>query len=96
MDAYEVNFHALSRYFTQLVTTKDERIRFSSRGFNFELQVLYVHRTIERNKFNEVMDDVKKVEGVRHDTQEKVFAKRAKNAGNFQDSYPEGKCFQPR
>ena len=66
------------------------------RGLNYERQVLVVHMTSVGKSFNEVTDYVKKVEGVRHDTQEKVFAKRAKNAGNFQDSYPEGKCFQPR
>ena len=40
-----------------------------------------------------MMDYVKKVEGVRQDSQAKVLLKRVKNLGNFQASYardPEG------
>uniref|UniRef100_M1DMD8 'chromo' domain containing protein n=1 Tax=Solanum tuberosum TaxID=4113 RepID=M1DMD8_SOLTU len=40
--------------------------------------------------FNEVIDFVKKVEGVRHDGQAKVLAKKAKNSGNFQGCYSRG------
>ncbi|WMV59253.1 hypothetical protein MTR67_052638 [Solanum verrucosum] len=36
--AYEAKFRALSRYATQLVTTKEEMIRLFVRGLDFELQ----------------------------------------------------------
>ena len=37
--------------------------------------------------FNEVIDFVKKVEGVRWDGQAKVMAKKSKISGDFQGSY---------
>jgi len=88
--AYEAKFHALSRYATQLVTTKEERIRLFIRGLNSELQVLSIHMTSAGRSFNEVTDYVKKVEGVRRDGQAKAWAKRTKNSGNFQGSYSKG------
>ncbi|KAH0652758.1 hypothetical protein KY289_030436 [Solanum tuberosum] len=88
--SYKAKFHALSRYVTQLVNTEEERIRLFIRGLNSELQVLSVHMTFARRSFNEVTDYVKKAEGVRRDGQAKVWAKRAKNLGNFQGSYSKG------
>ncbi|XP_055835216.1 uncharacterized protein LOC129903694 [Solanum dulcamara] len=42
--AYEAKFYALSRYATQLITTKEERIKFFMKGLNPELQVEGVRR----------------------------------------------------
>ncbi|WMV26670.1 hypothetical protein MTR67_020055 [Solanum verrucosum] len=81
--AYEVKFHALSRYATQLVTTEEERICLFVKGLNSELQLLSVHMTSAGKNFNEVTDFVKKVEGVRRDGQAKALAKKTKNSGNF-------------
>ncbi|KAH0743175.1 hypothetical protein KY290_031168 [Solanum tuberosum] len=88
--AYEAKFHALSRYATQLVTTEEERIRLFVKGLNYELQVLSVYMTSAGKSFSEVTDFVKKVEGVRRDSQAKALAKKAKNTGNFQGSYSRG------
>ncbi|WMV08780.1 hypothetical protein MTR67_002165 [Solanum verrucosum] len=88
--AYEAKFYTLSRYATQLVTTKEEKIRLFIRGLNSKLQVLFVHMTSAGRSFNEVTDFVKKVEGVRQDGQAKTLAKMAKNSGNFQGSYSKG------
>ena len=87
---YEVKFHALSRYATQLVTHEEERIRLFIRGLNSELQVLSVHMTSAGRSFNEVTDYVKKVERVRRNGQAKAWAKRARNSSNFQGSYSKG------
>ncbi|WMV08475.1 hypothetical protein MTR67_001860 [Solanum verrucosum] len=43
--AYEVKFHALSRYATQLVTSEKDRFCLFIKGLNLELQVLSVHMT---------------------------------------------------
>ena len=66
--AYEAMFYVLSRYYTQLVTTEEERIPLFIRGLNSELQVLSVHMTFLRKSFNEVTNYVNKVEGVRQDS----------------------------
>ena len=50
--AYESKFHALSRYATQLVTTKEERIQLFIRGLNSELQVLSVNMISAGRSFN--------------------------------------------
>ncbi|WMV13843.1 hypothetical protein MTR67_007228 [Solanum verrucosum] len=90
--AYEAKFHALSRYATQLVTTEEERIHLFVKGLNYELQVLSlsIHMTSAGKSVNEVTDFVKKVEGVRRDSQAKALAKKAKNPSNFQGSYSRG------
>ncbi|WMV09159.1 hypothetical protein MTR67_002544 [Solanum verrucosum] len=88
--AYEAKFHALSRYTTQLATTKEEGIRLFIKGLNSELQVLSIHMTSAGKIFNEVKDFVKKVVGMRQDGQAKALAKTIKNSGNFQGSYSRG------
>ncbi|KAH0746358.1 hypothetical protein KY285_008015 [Solanum tuberosum] len=87
---YEAKFHDLSRYATQLVTTEEKRIHLFIKGLNSEFQELSVHMTSTGKSFNEVIDFVKKVEGVRRDDQAKALAKRAKNSSNFQGSYSKG------
>ena len=54
LTAYESKFHALSRYATQLVTTKEEKIHLFINGLNSELQILSVHMTSAGKSFNEV------------------------------------------
>ena len=49
--------------------------------------MLFVHMPSAGRGFNEMTDYVKKVERVKRDGQAKVLAKRAKNYGNFRDSY---------
>uniref|UniRef100_M1DKJ4 'chromo' domain containing protein n=1 Tax=Solanum tuberosum TaxID=4113 RepID=M1DKJ4_SOLTU len=51
--AYEVKFHALSIYATQMVTTEEERICLFIRRLNSELQVSSVHMTSVGRSFNE-------------------------------------------
>ena len=60
MASYEAEFHSLSRYAKQLVTTKEEKIQLFITGLNFE-QVLCVHMTLEGRSFNEVINYVRKV-----------------------------------
>ena len=62
---YDAKFHALFRYGTHLVTTEEERIWLFIIGLNFELQVLSIHMIYAGRSFDEVIDYVKKVEGVR-------------------------------
>lgn len=61
--AYENKFHALSKYVTQLVTTKEERIRLFVIGLKSELHVLYVHMTSAGKSFNQVTYYVNKLRG---------------------------------
>ncbi|KAH0764699.1 hypothetical protein KY285_000570 [Solanum tuberosum] len=84
-------FHALflEKYATQLVTTEEERIRLV-KGLNPKLQVLSIHVTSAGKSFNEVIDVVKKVEGVRRDGQAKALTKKPKNTCNFHGSYSRG------
>lgn len=45
--SYEAKLHALSRYFIQLVTIEDDRIRLYINGLYFELQVLSIHMNLQ-------------------------------------------------
>ena len=65
--AYESKFDPLTRYSTQRVTTKEERILWFIQGYDYKLQVLSVHMTSARRSFNEVTDYVMKVVRVKRD-----------------------------
>lgn len=73
-----------------MFNTEEERTRLFIKGLDFELQVLSVHMNFVDWSFNEVIDYVKKVEGVKRDGQAKVLAKRAKNSRSVQSSYHRG------
>lgn len=62
--AYEAKFHALSHYATQLVRNEEERIHNHTKGLNTDLHLLSVRMNSDKKIFNEVMDYVKKIEGV--------------------------------
>lgn len=77
MVAYKAKFHVLSRLATQLVTIEEERNHLFIRGLSFILQVLYVHMNYSGRSFNEITNNVKKVEGMRQYNQAKALAKRS-------------------
>lgn len=60
---YKANIHDLFTYSTQLVITKEERIRLIYTSLNIEFQVLSVHMTSSWKIFNEFIGYIKKVEG---------------------------------
>lgn len=83
-------FHVLSRYVTQLVTTKEERSWLFYRGLNSDLQIFSIHMTYGGKHFNEVKNAWRKLKSVRRDGQGKTLSKRVKGSGNFQGSYGRG------
>lgn len=80
---YEVNFHALSRYATKLMTTLYERIHVFVNGFHSELEVLFAYMTYADKSFNSVIDFVKRIEGFWCDGQ---AAMNPMNIDNFHGS----------
>lgn len=54
--AHEAQFHTVSRYATQLLTSEEERIRLYVKGLNYDLPVLYVHITLVGKGSNDVLD----------------------------------------
>lgn len=60
----DAKFHVLSIYVVQFVIIEEERICFFIRGLNSEFQVLFFYMTFVGKSFNEVIDYVKKVEGL--------------------------------
>ena len=56
VESYEAKFHVLSRYATQLLGTRKERIHLFVKSPNTNLQVLSIHMKYVRKNFNEVTD----------------------------------------
>lgn len=72
------------------MTTEEESFFLIVKGKNSELQIFYVHMTFTWKIFNEVIDFVKNVKGMRQDGQAKTWAIKAKSICNFQGSYSRG------
>lgn len=74
--SYEAKFHDWSRYATLFVTIGEERIWFFIKDMDPKLQVLSIQMTSIGKSYNEVIDIVKKIDGVRNVAQAKTLAKR--------------------
>ena len=66
--AYEAKFRALSRYATQLCFSPQERIRHFVKGLRSELQISALQVAATAKSFQEVVDFVIEVEGVKSPT----------------------------
>ena len=67
VNAYEAKFRALSRYATQLCFSPQERIRRFVKGLMSELQISALQIAATAKSFQEVVDFVIEVEGVKPD-----------------------------
>ena len=65
--AYEAKFRALSRYATQLCFSPQERIRHFVKGLRSDLQIPSLQVAAAAKSFQEVIDFVIEVEGVKPD-----------------------------
>ena len=65
--AYEAKFRALSRYATQLCFSSQERIRHFVKGLRSDLQIPSLQVAAAAKSFQEVVDFVIEVEGVKAD-----------------------------
>ena len=64
---YEAKFRALSRYATQLYFSPQERIRRFVKGLRSELRISALQIAAKAKSFQEVVDFVIEVEGVKPD-----------------------------
>ena len=65
VNAYEAKFRALSRYDTQLFFSPQERIRCFVKGLKSELRLSALQVAATAKSFQEVVDFVIEVEGVK-------------------------------
>ena len=88
---YEDKFRELSRYATQLCLSPQERIRRFMKGFRSELRISALQVAATAKSFQEVVDFVIEVEGVKPDdfTMEST-SKRFCKGGEFNGSYTRG------
>lgn len=85
--SYEVQFHALSRNASELLTFEEERIYLYIKDLKNDLHVLSGHMNFTEKRFNEFLNYVKKLERVTQVGQAKIFAKKSQN---FRGSYSKG------
>ena len=91
VNAYEAKFHALSRYATQLCFSPQERIRRFVKGLRSELQISALQVAATAKSFQEVVDFVIEVEGVKPDDFTMASAtKKFRKGGEFNGSYSRG------
>ena len=89
--AYEAKFHALSRYATQLCFSPQEWIRRFVKGLRSELQIPALQVAAAAKSFQEVVDFVIEVEGVKTDDFTMTStAKKFHKGGEFSGSYSRG------
>ena len=89
--AYEAKFRALSRYATQLCFSPQERIHHFVKGLRLDLQIPALQVAAAAKSFQEIVDFVIEVEGVKPDdfTMASTFKKFHKG-GEFSGTYPRG------
>ena len=86
--AYEAKFRALSRYATQLYFSPQERIRRFVKGLRPDLQIPALQVATAAKSFQEVVDFVIEVEGVKPDDFTMAStAKKFLKGGEFNGSY---------
>ena len=88
---YEAKFHALSRYATQLCFSPQERIRCFVKGLRADLRISALQVAATVKSFQEVVDFVIEVEGVKPDDFTLAStSKRFRKGGEFNCSYSRG------
>ena len=90
--AYEAMFRALSRYATKLYFSPQERIRRFVKGLRSELRISSLQVAATAKSFQEVVDFVIEVEGVKPDyfTMASTI-KKFRKGGEFSCSYSKGR-----
>ena len=89
--AYEAKFRALSRYATQLCFSPQERIRRFVKGLRSDLQIPALQVATAAKSFQEVVDFVIEVEGVKSDDFTIASTpKKFHKGGEFGGSYSRG------
>ena len=89
--AYEAKFQALSRYATQLCFSPKERIRRFVKGLRSDLQIPALQVATATKSFQEVVDFVIEVEGVKaNDFTLASTSKKFRKGGEFSGSYSRG------
>ena len=90
--AYEAKFHALSLYATQLCFSLQERIRRFVKGLRSDLQISALEVAVAAKSFQDVVDFVIEVEGVKPDDFTMAStSKKFLKGGEFSGSYSRGK-----
>ena len=91
VNAYQARFRALSRYATQLCFSPQERIRRFVKGLRSELRISALQVAATAKSFQEVVDFVIEVEGVKPDDFTSTStSKRFRKGGVFSGSYSRG------
>lgn len=85
---YEVNFHALLQYFLKLLTTEEEigfckRVKYQSLVFSLQMKS-------SSKTFQEMVDFIKKLKGVRNEYYIKIEEKKANKVHNYSGIYSRG------
>ena len=89
--AYEAKFRTLSRYATQLYFSSQERIRHFVKGLMSDLQISALQVAAAAKSFQEVVDFVIEVEGVKPDDFTMASTpKKFRKGGEFGGSYSRG------
>ncbi|XP_069152664.1 uncharacterized protein [Solanum lycopersicum] len=89
--AYEAKFHALSGYATQLCFSPLERIRKFVKGLRSDLQIPALQVATAAKSFQEVVDFVIEVKGVKPDNFTTALTfKKIRKGGEFSGSYSRG------
>ena len=89
--AYEAKFRALSRYATQLCFSPQERIRHFVKGLRSDLRISALQVAAAAKSFQEVVDFVIEMEGVKPDDFTMAStSKRFHKGGEFNGSYSRG------
>ena len=89
--AYEAKFRALSRYATQLCFSPQERICRFVKGLRSDLQIPALQVAAAAKSFQEVVDFVIEVEGVKPDDFTMAStSKKFRKGGEFSGSYSRG------
>ena len=89
--AYEAKFRALSRYATQLCFSPQERIRRFMKGLRSAFRISALQVVATAKSFQEVVDFVIEVEGVKPDDFTMAStSKRFHKGGEFNCSYSRG------
>ena len=101
VNAYEAKFRALSRYATQLCFSPQERIRRFVKGLRSELRISALQVATMAKSFQEVVDFVVEVEGVKPDkftvaSTSKMFEREVSSIVlTLEDRVPEVSQFDP-
>ena len=91
VNAYEAKFRALSRYSTQLCFSPQERILCFVKGLRLELRIPPLQVADKAKSFQELVDFVVEVEGVKPDEFTMAStSKRFRKGGEFNGSYSRG------